>query len=65
MLSNTKEQWAVFQASPHNKEAGQVGAAHPSQSAAILSFMKIYDISKEEWERGVASKKYDCRTVKS
>lgn len=63
MTSNTEEHWAIFQAAPHNKEAGRVGPTYPSKSAAIINFMKIYDISKEEWERGVEQKKYDCRMV--
>ena len=52
-----EEQWAIFM------YGGQIGTGKPSESAAILFFMKTYDISKDEWELGVKNKKYECRKI--
>ncbi len=63
-MNQSVQKWAIFQAAAHNYgAAGQVGPCFDSESAAILSFMKTYGVSKDEWEKGVKEKKYVVRTV--
>lgn len=63
-MSQAEKRYAVFWAAPHNGiNAGQVGASFPSESAAIMNFMKVYSFTKEDWEKGVKDKKYSVRSV--